>query len=149
MTAPCILVVEDNPGDVMLIQHCLSKHDVSARLHVSPDGEEALKCVEELETSSGPYPDLVILDLHLPKVPGTIVLNRIRQSSIWDDIPVVVLTSSNSPIDREEAARLGANLYINKPARLDEYLKIGQRLKEFLPNERESAPSPLPCSGRT
>jgi len=129
--AVCILVVEDNSGDVMLIQHCLSKHGVSARLHVSADGEEALKRVEELDRSKGPYPDLVILDLNLPKLPGTIVLNRIRQSSSWDDIPVVVLTSSNSPIDRDEAARLGANLYMNKPARLDEYLKIGDRLKDF------------------
>ncbi len=123
----CILVVEDNPGDVRLMQHCLSKHDVSARLHVSSDGEEALKCVAEFETRNGPYPDLVILDLNLPKLSGTVVLTRIRQSSIWNDIPVIVLTSSNSPIDREDAIRMGANLCINKPATWDEYLHIGRR----------------------
>ena len=127
-----ILVVEDNPGDVMLIRHCLTNSDVAAKLEVLSDGEKALECVEELERKSGPYPGLVILDLNLPKLPGTIVLNRIRQSSIWNDIPVVVLTSSNSPIDRDEVARLGANLYIRKPAALDEYLKIGETLKGFL-----------------
>lgn len=127
-----ILVVEDNPGDVILIERCLSTHEVSAELCVSSDGEAALHCVEEIEKKSGRYPDLVILDLNLPKLPGTVVLTRIRQSSIWNDIPVVVLTSSNSPVDRDEAARLGANLYIKKPGTLDEYLDIGGVLKDFL-----------------
>lgn len=127
-----ILLVEDNPGDAMLIRHCLSKYEISVKFHASSDGEEALKCVEEFETRGGPYPDLVILDLNLPKLPGIVVLDRIRQSSIWDGVPVVVLTSSNSPVDRHEVARLGADLFLNKPATLDEYLDIGQTLKAFL-----------------
>lgn len=116
----------------MLIQHCLLHHKVIADLQVLVDGEKAMEWAQQLEIKRGPYPGLVILDLNLPKVTGTTVLSRIRQSADWNKVPIVVLTSSNSPIDREEAVRLGANLYIRKPAALEEFMDIGKLLKTFL-----------------
>lgn len=96
------------------------------------DGEKAIRFVEELEANTGPYPQLVILDLNLPKRNGKDVLRRIRESAQWNHVPVVILTSSNAPKDREETARLGANLYIQKPSGLEEFLEIGAVLKNFL-----------------
>lgn len=127
-----IMLVEDNPGDAFLVQGALAEHHVRADLRVLPDGEKAIQCVEELDTNAGPYPALVILDLNLPKLTGTEVLRRIRQSAPWNQVPVVILTSSNSPKDRDNTARLGANLYIQKPASLDEFMDIGAVLKSLL-----------------
>ena len=130
--AACVLLVEDNPGDVGLVEEALTEHRVKGELVVLGDGEKAIQFVEELEAKTGPYPELVILDLNLPKRTGTEVLRRIRESALWNHVPVVILTSSNSPQDRQETARLGANLYIRKPGGLAEFLEIGAVLKTFL-----------------
>jgi two-component system, chemotaxis family, response regulator Rcp1 len=130
--AACVLLVEDNPGDVRLVEEALTEHRVQGELVVLGDGEKAIQFVEELEAKTGPYPELVILDLNLPKRAGTDVLRRIRESAVWNHIPVVILTSSNAPQDRQETARLGANLYIRKPGELAEFLEIGAVLKNFL-----------------
>ena len=127
-----ILLVEDNPGDALLIKAALAEHRVPADLLVLNDGEKAIQCVEECEKNTGPYPELVILDLNLPRLTGIAVLGRIRDSAHWNKIPVLVLTSSNSPKDRSEATRLGANLYLQKPAALDAFLEIGTVIKSLL-----------------
>jgi len=133
--AASILLVEDNPGDALLVENALSEHQVTANVVVLSDGEKAIQYVDKLEAEARPYPDLVILDLNLPKRTGTEVLGRIRESVHWNHIPVLVLTSSNAQQDREDTARLGANLYIRKPTRLAEFMEIGATLKRLLMSE--------------
>jgi DNA-binding response OmpR family regulator len=103
-------------------------------LIVVSDGEEALDFVaRQGKYVSAPAIDLVILDLNLPKSDGGDVLRSIRENSRLAGVPVVVLTSSDSPRDRAAAERLGANSYITKPTDLDEFLALGSRLLSHAP----------------
>jgi DNA-binding response OmpR family regulator len=124
--------VEDNPADAMLVQEALKEHHVRAEFVVLGDGEKAIRFIEEFDATTGSYPKLVILDLNLPKRNGKDVLRRIRQNAEWNHVPVVILTSSNTPADREETVRLGANEYIRKPSHLEDFLSIGAVLKNFI-----------------
>lgn len=121
-----ILLAEDNPADVYLIEEALREHQVTFAITVAEDGEAAMKLV----TSGEVTPDIVLLDLNMPKRSGGEVLDRIRRGANRD-IPVIILTSSDSPSDREEALRLGATCYIRKPTGLDEFLEIGATIKRL------------------
>ena len=105
---------------------------MSCELICLNDGEQAFNFVESIEAGEAPRPDLVILDLNLPRKPGARVLERLRQSSVCSHIPVAVLTSSNNQKDRDEAARLGASIYIRKPSRLSELLALGKTFKDMI-----------------
>lgn len=124
--------MEDNPADALLVEEALNEYQIAAKLVVLADGEKAIRFIEEFDTTTRPYPKLVILDLNLPKRNGKDVLRRIRESEKWDHVPVVILTSSNTPADREETIRLGANQYIRKPSQLEDFLKIGEVLKSLI-----------------
>jgi CheY-like chemotaxis protein len=127
-----ILLVEDNPADVRLVRAALEEHGIPGELIVFSDGEKAIQFIEGIEDCSDPCPDLMILDLNLPKRPGREVLRCRDQSGKLRNIPVVVLSSSDAARDREESARLGADLYLQKPSHLDEFLRIGQIVREML-----------------
>jgi CheY-like chemotaxis protein len=120
-----ILLAEDNPADVYLIEEALREHKVDFHITVAEDGEAAIS----LLTNSGVKPDIVLLDLNMPKRSGGEVLDEVRRTSA--DVPVIILTSSDSPSDREEALRLGATCYIRKPTGLDEFLQIGATIKQL------------------
>lgn len=122
-----ILLAEDNPADVYLIEEALREHNVSFSITVCEDGEAAIAMLSRGE----PIPDIVLLDLNMPKRSGGEVLDRLRKDS-GKAIPVIILTSSDSPSDRDEALRLGATRYIRKPTGLDEFLKIGATIRELL-----------------
>jgi CheY-like chemotaxis protein len=124
--------VEDNSADVLLIEEALKEHHLAAELVVITDGEKAIRFIEEFDGTGRSYPKLVILDLNLPKRNGKDVLRCIRQTDPWDHVPVVILTSSNRPADREETIRLGANEYIRKPSQLEGFLSIGSVLKGLM-----------------
>ena len=115
-----ILLAEDNPADVYLIEEALREHKVPFRITVAEDGEAAMAMVASGEVQ----PDLILLDLNMPKRSGGEVLTHIRAQPHCRTTPVIVLTSSDSPADREEALRLGATSYIRKPTGLDEFLQI-------------------------
>ncbi len=129
-----ILLVEDNAGDVLLIKESLKEHGLTGDLSVVSDGERALLFINEIDSDDGlPCPGLIILDLNIPKRNGREVLKRIRESSSrCNNVPVVILSSSNAPVDREETARLGANRYICKPSSLTQFMEVGALLKETL-----------------
>lgn len=127
-----ILLVEDNPADALLVEEALNEHQVKAELLVLGDGEKAIRFVEQFDAVSKPRPKLVILDLNLPKRSGKDVLRCIRAIAQWNHVPVVILSSSNAPDDREQTALLGANQYIRKPSQLEEFLSIGAVFKKFL-----------------
>lgn len=127
-----VLIVEDNPGDVFLIEEALREHAVDCELEVIDDGGKAREYFSQIERGGGRVPDLVLLDLNLPKIPGMDVLRRIRHIATCRDIPVIVISSSEAPRDRHDARELGANHYIRKPSLLDEYLALGGVIKTTL-----------------
>lgn len=137
-TAACpaklqVLIVEDNEADVLLIQEALGEHGFGYQSEVASDGSEAFAFLERFDQTSGMRLDLVLLDLHLGTHHGSEVLARIRSSPSLVQVPVVVLTSSDSPSDRELMKKLGANLYIRKPMDLVEFLRIGDQIAQVLP----------------
>ena len=106
-----VLLVEDDPGDVVLIQEAFEHNKVRNRLHVVGDGVEAMRFLRE----GGERPDLVLLDLNLPRKDGREVLEEIKTDPALRSIPVVVLTTSKAEEDIERSYGLGANSYITKP----------------------------------
>ena len=128
-----LLLVEDNRADVFLIEQAIEFHQVPLDLVVAEDGEVALQYFERLgRDEKTPCPAILLLDLNLPKKSGTEVLERVRKGSRCKDLPVVILTSSDSLEDRQQAARLGADRYFRKPPSYHEFLGIGAVLNEVL-----------------
>jgi len=127
-----ILLVEDNPGDATLVRTALEHHEVEGEVILLTDGEKAIGYVEAVDTEDVPCPDLIIIDLNLPKKSGHEVLQRMRLSAKCSQVPILILSSSDAASDRLHAARLGASLYISKPLRLDEFMKLGAIFKEKL-----------------
>jgi chemotaxis family two-component system response regulator Rcp1 len=127
-----ILLVEDNPGDVRLIQEALKENKVRNRLHVAKDGVEALDFLRHKGAfADAPRPDLVLLDLNLPKKDGREVLSDIKGDPDLKRIPVVVLTTSDDEHDVLESYNLHANAYVTKPLDLDQFLKIVRQIEGF------------------
>ena len=131
-----ILLAEDNPADVFLIRIALEEHGVDVPLQVAADGREVLQILYQQETlPPGQLKDelqLIILDLNLPRHDGIEILQRLRETDQLARIPVVVLTSSDSPRDRVVASQLGAARYLRKPSNLDQFLSLGAVFKEIL-----------------
>ncbi len=127
-----ILLVEDNSADVELIRLALREYEVEGDLEVLADGEQAMIFMDQVDSGDRLRPDLVVLDLNLPKRPGVEVLRRIREKGIGADMTVAVLSSSNAAKDRQQIASLGATRYIQKPLNFEEFLKIGSVLKDLL-----------------
>ena len=123
-----ILLAEDNPADVYLLREALSlQRGETVELTVVSDGEEAMNYIQ----TQGHCPDLIVLDLNLPKSDGSDVLRCIRENPELGSVPVVILTSSDSPRDRLAIEKLGASCYITKPSDLDAFLALGRTLMEF------------------
>jgi CheY-like chemotaxis protein len=127
-----ILLIEDNPFDVLLIHETLSDQGLKPQFFVAKDGDDAMRLLDQIDDSAIPCPELVILDINLPRVPGFEVLSRIRASRKCANIPVAILTSSDAQSDRQEAARRGATAYLVKPSNLEGFLPIGTELKKIL-----------------
>ena len=124
-----ILVAEDNTADVYLLREAFNVAGEDIEILVVSDGEQALEYVQRQgRFGNAAVPDLVVLDLNLPKSDGGDVLRCIRETPAYSDVPVVVLTSSDSPRDRKTAESLGANCFITKPSDLDAFLALGRTL---------------------
>jgi two-component system response regulator len=127
-----ILLVEDNPADVGLTREALQDAKVANNLHVVGDGVEAMAYLrQEGKYAQAPLPDLILLDLNLPKKDGRGVLAEIKADDRLKHIPVVVLTTSKSDEDVYRAYNLHANCYICKPVDFDQFIKIVSSLEEF------------------
>lgn len=124
-----ILLVEDNPGDVMLVQLALERAGSDASLRVARDGDEALEILEA--TDPAELPDLVLLDLNLPRVDGRQVLSRLKQDDDLSAVPVVVLSSSDAPGDVCMAYRHYANSYVTKPVEMEDFFELIERLVAY------------------
>lgn len=127
-----MLVVEDNPGDVWLIVEAFKQNKVSNKLHVVEDGVEALAFLRREDKYAGaPRPDIILLDLNLPKKDGREVLVEIKADKNLRRIPVVILTTSKAEEDIFKAYDLNANCYITKPIDLDHFIRVVKSIKEF------------------
>ena len=110
-----ILLAEDNPGDVFLIRRSLEKHGLEVTIEVVEDGQAALRHLDQVDAGEvATAPAIALLDLNLPRANGNRILGRIRQSPRCKTIPIIIVTSSDSPLDREAAAKLGATAYFQK-----------------------------------
>jgi chemotaxis family two-component system response regulator Rcp1 len=127
-----VLLVEDSPGDVALTKRALQKANASAELHVVNDGDEALAFLfRRPPFAAAPRPDLILLDLNLPKVDGRAVLAEIKADPAVRSIPVVVLTTSTAEQDVARSYELHANAYIAKPVDFGNFLEIVRVLLAF------------------
>jgi chemotaxis family two-component system response regulator Rcp1 len=127
-----ILMVEDNPGDVRLTREALKGGKVLNRLHVVEDGVAALDFLYRRPPhEDAPRPDVILLDLNLPKMDGREVLSKIKSDDALKVIPVVVLTTSQAEEDVLRAYRLSANCYVTKPVDLHQFNRIVQAIEEF------------------
>jgi two-component system, chemotaxis family, response regulator Rcp1 len=139
---PGILLAEDNPADVYLIREALKEHGVDCPIQTASDGREVLTLID----TAGPawHPDLIILDLNLPRHDGIELLQKLRSTVGLNGVPVVVLTSSDSPKDRATATELGATRYLSKPSNLEHFLELGAVFKELLLHPRHTASGATP-----
>jgi CheY-like chemotaxis protein len=125
-----ILLVEDNAADVRLTQEALKDARVANRLHVARDGVEALAMLRD-RTGTTPRPDLILLDLNLPRKDGREVLAEIKADDALRHIPVVVLTTSQAEQDVAQSYRLRANAFITKPVDIDQFFEAVRSLEQF------------------
>jgi len=127
-----ILLVEDNPADVRLTQEALKEEKILNQLHVVGDGVEAMAFLrKEGRYAKAPRPDLILLDLNLPKKDGREVLKEVKSDPTLKTIPVVVLTISKAEEDIFKAYNLHANCYITKPVDLSQFLKVAKSVQDF------------------
>ena len=129
---PHILLVEDNPGDILLVKESFRGLGSPYQLSIAKDGRQALDFMHAtLGNPSSSRPDLILLDLNLPKVSGHEVLAQLKGMMEFNQIPIIVLSTSESPADIAKAYALAANCYLCKPAGLDEFFHLMQTLMEF------------------
>jgi chemotaxis family two-component system response regulator Rcp1 len=127
-----ILLVEDNPGDVRLTKEALKEGKVYNNLHWARDGVEALEFLKrEGKHAKAPRPDIILLDLNLPKKDGREVLAVIKQDAVLKHIPVVVLTTSKADEDVLRSYELHANCYVTKPVDLEKFIQVVQSIDRF------------------
>lgn len=127
-----ILLVEDNPGDVRLTQEALKENKIANNLHVAGDGLEAMAFLRrEGKHANAPRPDVILLDLNLPKMDGREVLAEIKSDPKLKRIPVVVITSSEAEKDIIQTYDLHVNCYVTKPVDLDQFIHVVHSIKDF------------------
>jgi len=138
-----ILLAEDNPGDVYLVRRALEKHGFrEVELTVVDNGQAALRYMERVDSDDSLQPpDLALVDLNLPRATGNRILTRIRDSRRCAAIPIIIVTSSDSPVDRAAAAELGATSYFQKPVDLAGFMQLGRIVRDalFVPSAAGSA----------
>ena len=139
MSGPCfhIILVEDTEPDVLLVREALEQSGLDFDLKVFDDGEQGVDFIESMDRDATlDRPHLFLLDLNLPKKTGGQILERVRKSPTCGEVPVVILTSSDSQKDKAQAADLHATGYFRKPSRLDEFMRLGPYVRDLLTNPR-------------
>jgi chemotaxis family two-component system response regulator Rcp1 len=137
-----VLLVEDSPGDVRLTREAFGEANKSIHLHVAVDGVEAMAFLRNEGThANAPRPDIILLDLNLPKMDGREVLAHIKEDESLKTIPIVILTTSVAEVDIVKSYQLRANCYLSKPVQLNEFEALVKSINDFwltgvrLPNQ--------------
>jgi CheY-like chemotaxis protein len=126
-----ILLIEDNPGDVLLVQQALQNHHIEHELHLARDGAEGLAYISQMgKPGRLPCPNVLLLDLNLPKVSGSEILAEFRKHPDCRHTPVVVISSSDAQRDRTRTSELGIASYFKKPSDLDAFMELGALVKD-------------------
>lgn len=140
-----VLLIEDSPGDVRLTQEAFREANPAIRLHVASDGVEAMAFLQrEGAHARAPRPDIILLDLNLPRMDGREVLSRIKDDDQLKTIPTVILTTSDAEADITKSYQLKANCYLTKPVQLDQFESLVKSINEFwltkarLPSQRQA-----------
>jgi two-component system, chemotaxis family, response regulator Rcp1 len=127
-----VLLVEDSPGDVRLTQEAFREAQTPIHLHVATDGVEAMAFLRREGThSQAPRPDLILLDLNLPRMDGRQVLALIKEDENLKTIPTVILTTSDAEVDIVKSYQLRANCYLSKPVQLDAFETLVRSISDF------------------
>jgi CheY-like chemotaxis protein len=127
-----VLLVEDDPGDVLMTREAFQDYKVHNQLHVVNDGEQAMAFLrQEGEYAGRPRPDLVLLDLNLPRMDGRQVLQAIKSDPDLSSIPVVVLTTSEAEDDVLRSYSLHANAYVTKPVDFERFIDVVRQIDDF------------------
>ncbi|MBI2686956.1 MAG: response regulator [Acidobacteria bacterium] len=130
---PSILVAEDSRADIFLIEEAIREHEIACELCIFADGASVMRYIQRLDTTGDlRCPDLLLLDLHLPRCDGRHILERLRASERCRDIPVIVLTSSQSPDDRRLVQQHPGAHFFQKPCDLDSFIALGSVIKACL-----------------
>jgi chemotaxis family two-component system response regulator Rcp1 len=133
---PHVLLIEDSPGDVRLLREAFSDVNGAIPLHVATDGVEAMEFLsKEGAHESSPRPDLILLDLNLPRMDGREVLARIKGDDTLKTIPTIILTTSEAEADIQKSYELNANCYIIKPVQFDEFESLIASVNDFWLNK--------------
>jgi two-component system, chemotaxis family, response regulator Rcp1 len=140
-----VLLVEDNPGDVRLVQEAFREVRDTIHLHVAADGVDALAFLrQEGEHANAPRPDFIILDLDMPRMNGRELLTVIKRDEVLKSIPAAILTVSNADIDVETSYSLQANCYLGKPLNLIEFTNLVKAINQFWMTMVTLPPRPEP-----
>jgi chemotaxis family two-component system response regulator Rcp1 len=127
-----VLLVEDSPGDVRLTQEAFREANMAIRLHVANDGVEAMAFLRKQGAyADSPRPDLILLDLNLPRMDGREVLAHIKDDESLKSIPTVILTTSEAEADIVKSYQLQANCYLTKPVQLDAFENLVKSINDF------------------
>jgi CheY-like chemotaxis protein len=127
-----VLLVEDDPGDVLMTKEAFEDYKLRNKLHVVTDGAEAMEFLRRQgEHADAPRPDLVLLDLNLPRMDGREVLQAIKSDPDLASIPVVILTTSEAEEDVLRSYSLHANAYVTKPVDFDRFIQVVRQIDEF------------------
>lgn len=127
-----VLLVEDDQGDVLLTKEAFDFNKVRNRLHVVNDGEQAMAYLRrENDYHDAPRPDLILLDLNLPRMGGLEVLSEVKADADLRTIPVVILTTSEAEEDILHSYRLHANAYVSKPVDFEQFIRVVRQIDDF------------------
>jgi|SRR5579872_5151469 len=128
-----ILLAEDSAADVGIVRIALRDLKLNHVLHVARDGEEAIAFIEKADNDTkAAGPDLILLDMHLPRYNGEEILQRLRSTERYAQTPVVVMTSSLAPEDQDRAQKHAALYYFRKPSRLEDFIQLGAIVRDIL-----------------
>jgi DNA-binding response OmpR family regulator len=116
-----------------MVREALAHHRIDADLICHKDGEQMLRYIAEIDAGRAPCPDVILLDLNLPRHNGETLLARMRESPLCSEVPVVIVTSSTAAKDRDTVLRLGATRYFHKPSDYDEFMRLGAVVLEVAP----------------
>ena len=133
---PAVVVIEDNPGDVLLIREALTAAALDCDVEVLKDGAEATDYAERWTAGPGRLPALFVLDVNLPKETGWEVILRLKEHPQLRAVPVLMMSSSLQRADRERALRLGADVFFSKPLTYDQFLQVGPLIKDLIVRDK-------------